>query len=106
MVGGLFPTPGLRRYYGDTAFDPVYREAQALGVMLAVHGAARRCGAGDLRRPGEEACSCQAQAGCYRHPATPLGLRLVKLLTLARPQTQGPARRDPGSACTGKAVTG
>jgi predicted TIM-barrel fold metal-dependent hydrolase len=42
MLGGLLPTPGLRRYYGDTAFDPLYREAQALGVMLAVHGAARQ----------------------------------------------------------------
>jgi hypothetical protein len=42
MLGGLLPTPGLRRYYGDTAFDPLYREAQTLGVMLAVHGAARQ----------------------------------------------------------------
>ena len=43
MVGGLLPTPGLRRYYGDSAYDPLYQEAlQSLGTMLAVHGAARQ----------------------------------------------------------------
>ena len=39
MVGGLLPAVGLRRPYGDAAFDPLYKEAQSLGVMLAVHGA-------------------------------------------------------------------
>ncbi|MEK7216173.1 MAG: amidohydrolase family protein [Chloroflexota bacterium] len=41
FVGGLLPTPGLRRYYGDAAFDPLYKVAQNLGAMLAVHGAGR-----------------------------------------------------------------
>ena len=41
MVGGLLPTPGLRRYYGEAAFDPLYKEAQSLNTMLAVHGAGR-----------------------------------------------------------------
>lgn len=39
MVGGLLPAVGLRRPYGDTAFDPLYAEAQRLNVPLAVHGA-------------------------------------------------------------------
>ncbi|MEK7214845.1 MAG: amidohydrolase family protein, partial [Chloroflexota bacterium] len=39
MVGGLLPSIGLRLPYGDAAFDPLYAEAQALGTMLAVHGA-------------------------------------------------------------------
>lgn len=42
MVGGMLPTPGLRHYYGDAAFDPLYREAESLGTMLAIHGAARQ----------------------------------------------------------------
>lgn len=42
MVGGLLPAAGLRRPYGDPAFDPLYEAAQALGVPLAVHGAPRQ----------------------------------------------------------------
>ena len=42
MVGGLLPVPGLRLPYGDPSFDPIYKEAQALDVPLAVHGAAQR----------------------------------------------------------------
>lgn len=39
MVGGLLPAVGLRAPYGDVRFDPLYRQAEALGAMLAVHGA-------------------------------------------------------------------
>jgi len=46
MVGGLLPTPGLTVGYGDPCFDPLYEAAQALGTMLAVHGAARQHGIG------------------------------------------------------------
>ncbi len=46
MVGGLLPTPGLNVGYGDPCFDPLYEAAQALGTMLAVHGAARQHGIG------------------------------------------------------------
>src|SRR2546429_3944391 len=46
MVGGLLPTPGLNVGYGDSGFDPLYEAAQALGTMLAVHGAARQHGIG------------------------------------------------------------
>jgi predicted TIM-barrel fold metal-dependent hydrolase len=46
MVGGLLPTPGLTVDYGDPGFDPLYEAAQALGTMLAVHGAARQHGIG------------------------------------------------------------
>ncbi len=42
MVGAVLPAPGLSRPYGDRAFDPLYEVANALGTMLAVHGAARR----------------------------------------------------------------
>jgi len=46
MVGGLLPTPGLTVGYGDPCFDPLYEAAQALGTVLAVHGAARQHGIG------------------------------------------------------------
>lgn len=46
MVGGLLPTPGLRVPYGHESFDLLYREAESLGVMVAVHGASRRDGVG------------------------------------------------------------
>ena len=46
MVGGLLPTPGLRHPYGDAIFDPLYREAESVGAMLAVHGASRQQGIG------------------------------------------------------------
>jgi predicted TIM-barrel fold metal-dependent hydrolase len=39
MVGAVLPAVGLRRPFGDACYDPVYEEAQRLGVMLAVHGA-------------------------------------------------------------------
>ncbi|HXG35500.1 MAG TPA: amidohydrolase family protein [Dehalococcoidia bacterium] len=39
MVGGLLPAIGLRRPYGDAAFDVLFKEAEDLGTMLAVHGA-------------------------------------------------------------------
>ncbi len=39
MVGGLLPAMGLRIPYGDPAFDPLYAEAVARNVPLAVHGA-------------------------------------------------------------------
>jgi predicted TIM-barrel fold metal-dependent hydrolase len=42
MVGGVLPTPGLRYPYGETFFDPLYEEAQRLGVMLGIHGASHR----------------------------------------------------------------
>ncbi len=42
MVGGLLPAVGLRRPYGDVAFDPLYAAAQALDVPLAVHGASQQ----------------------------------------------------------------
>lgn len=42
FVGGVLTTPGLPIPYGDSAFDPLYEEAQTLGTMLAIHGAARR----------------------------------------------------------------
>jgi predicted TIM-barrel fold metal-dependent hydrolase len=42
MVGGLLPAVGLRRPYGDAAFDPLYAEAHALDVPLAVHGASQQ----------------------------------------------------------------
>ena len=42
MVGAVLPAPGLSRPYGDRAFDPLYETANALGTMLAVHGASRR----------------------------------------------------------------
>jgi predicted TIM-barrel fold metal-dependent hydrolase len=41
-VGGLLPAVGLRLPYGDAAYDSVYREAESLGVPLAVHGAPRQ----------------------------------------------------------------
>ena len=41
MVGGILPTPGLQRAYGDPSFDPLFAEAERLGVILAVHGASR-----------------------------------------------------------------
>ncbi len=42
MVGAVLPAPGLSSPCGDRAFDPLYEAANALGTMLAVHGAARR----------------------------------------------------------------
>ncbi|MBI2371398.1 MAG: amidohydrolase [Deltaproteobacteria bacterium] len=39
MVGAILPAVGLRRPLGEAYYDPVYAEAQALGCMLAVHGA-------------------------------------------------------------------
>lgn len=42
MVGGLLPAVGLARPYGDSTFDPLYQEAQALDTLLAVHGAPRQ----------------------------------------------------------------
>ena len=42
MVGGVLPTPGLNRPYGDSAFDVLYKEAQSLDVALGVHGASLR----------------------------------------------------------------
>ena len=39
MVGGLLPAVGLRAPYGDARFDPLFRQAESLGAMLAVHGA-------------------------------------------------------------------
>ncbi|MSQ24323.1 MAG: hypothetical protein EXR58_07230 [Chloroflexi bacterium] len=42
LVGGLLPAAGLRHPYGDPAFEPLYREADALGTVLAIHGAPRR----------------------------------------------------------------
>ncbi len=42
MVGGLLPAVGLRHSFGHPSYDPVYREAEALGVPLAVHGAPRQ----------------------------------------------------------------
>ncbi len=46
MVGGLLPAPGLSAGYGDPMFDPIYAEAQRLGVPVAIHGAARAHGVG------------------------------------------------------------
>jgi len=42
LVGGLLPAAGLRRPYGDRAFDPLFEAAQSLDVPLAVHGAPRK----------------------------------------------------------------
>lgn len=42
MVGGVLQAVGLRRPYGDSAFDPLYEEAQALDTMLAIHGASQQ----------------------------------------------------------------
>ncbi len=42
MVGGLLPAVGLRFPYGEEHFDALYREADALETMLAVHGAPHR----------------------------------------------------------------
>ncbi len=42
LVGGLLPAAGLRRPYGDRAFDPLFEAAQELDVPLAVHGASRK----------------------------------------------------------------
>lgn len=39
MIGAILPAVGLRRALGERDFDPVYEEAERLGVMLAVHGA-------------------------------------------------------------------
>lgn len=39
MVGAVLPAVGLRRPYGDAAFDGLYETAQALDTMLAMHGA-------------------------------------------------------------------
>ncbi len=39
MVGAILPAVGLRRPLGDASYNPIYEEAQALGCMLAVHGA-------------------------------------------------------------------
>jgi len=46
MVGALLPAPGLDVGYGDARFDPIYAEAQRLGVPVAIHGAARAHGIG------------------------------------------------------------
>lgn len=42
LVGGMLPTPGLSRPYGDPAFDVLFERAEQLGAMLAVHGASFR----------------------------------------------------------------
>ncbi len=42
LVGGLLPAAGLRRPYGDRAFDPLFEAAQSLDVPLMVHGAPRK----------------------------------------------------------------
>ena len=39
MVGAVLPAVGLRQPFGDSSYDPVYREAERLDCMLAVHGA-------------------------------------------------------------------
>lgn len=42
MVGAVLPAVGLRRPYGDAAFDPLYAAADSLGTVLAIHGAPKQ----------------------------------------------------------------
>ena len=39
MVGGVLAPAGFPKPLGDTYFDPLYREAEALGCPLGIHGA-------------------------------------------------------------------
>jgi predicted TIM-barrel fold metal-dependent hydrolase len=40
MVAAVIPAVGLKRYLGDSMYDPVYQTAQELDVPLAIHGGA------------------------------------------------------------------
>lgn len=70
FVGGLLPVPGLARPYGDEAFDILFREAQELNSMLAVHGAAYRDVGIDF--PQSSHMGVGRRGFRYAHPAQPL----------------------------------
>jgi len=70
LVGAVLPAPGLNMGYGDPAFDVLYKEAQSLGAMLGVHGAAYR-GLG-LDFPRESDDPTGRKALWPAHPAQPL----------------------------------
>jgi predicted TIM-barrel fold metal-dependent hydrolase len=70
LVGGLLPSPGLLRPYGDPAFDVLYKEAQSLGVMLGVHGASFRDLGLDF--PQSSHAGVARPGFRYAHPAQPL----------------------------------
>jgi predicted TIM-barrel fold metal-dependent hydrolase len=66
----MLPAPGLYRPYGDPAFDVLFKEAQSLGTMLAVHGASfKELG---LDFPQSSHSGVGRQGFRYGHPAQPI----------------------------------